>query len=112
MSKRSSSKYLQAVHAALKKHRDSLGKTTSPHHYANEVGLIRFALTGNFKCELDLKSLSRVQQHLFRRVTCLNISLINTYVDFKLRKKECRELVLKAQSNTRTKKSAKPSQSL
>ena len=112
MSKRSPSKYLQTVHAALKKHRDSLGKTTSPFHYANEVGLIRFALTGNFKYELDLKSLSRFQQHLFRRVTCLNIELINTYVDFKIRKKACRELVLKAQSKMRTKKLANPSQSL
>ena len=111
MRKRSSPKNLQSVHAALKKHRDSLGKTTSPHHYSNEVGLIRFALTGNFKCKLDLNSLKRVEQHQFRRVVCLNIELINTYVDFKLRKEACRDLVLKAQSKARSQNSAKPSQS-
>ena len=111
MSKRSSPKNLQAVHAALKKQRDSLGKTTKPYHYSNKVGLIRFALIGDFKYQLDLKSLTRTQQHLFRRVNCLNIELINTYVDFKLRKEACRDLVLKAQLKTEMQKSAKQSQS-
>jgi hypothetical protein len=111
MSNHSSPKNLQAVQAALKNLRDSLGKTTRPYHYSNEVGLIRFALTGDFNCQLDLKSLTRTQQQLLRRVICLNIKLINTYVDFKLRKETCRNLVLKAQSKPGKQKSAKQSQS-
>jgi len=111
MSNRSSAKNIQAVHAALKNLRDSLGKLTQPHHYSNEVGLIRFALTGDFNCQLNLKSLTRTQQQLLRRVICLNIKLINTNVDFKLRKEACRDLVLKAQSKTEMQQSAKQSQS-
>ena len=36
-----------SMQAALKAHRDSLGKQTEQRHYINEVGLVRFALTGN-----------------------------------------------------------------
>jgi len=111
MSNRLSPKNLQAVQAALKTQRDSLGKTTRPYHYSNEVGLIRFALTGDFNCQLDLKSLTRTQQQILRRVICLNIKLINTYVDFKLRKEDCRELVLKAQSRPGIQKPKKQPQS-
>lgn len=94
------------VQTALKQHREILGKRTESHHYSNEMGLIRYAMTGNFKFQLDLKSLSSTEELLLQHVLFLNIELIKTNVDFKLRKKSCRDVVLKAKSQPTAKTSA------
>jgi hypothetical protein len=89
-----------AVQKALKETRDSIGKETYPCHYMNEVGLIRYAITGNFKTHFDLKNLNCEQRLIARRVICLNRRLIRLHVRYKDRKQACREFVLKHQAQT------------
>jgi len=84
-----------SMQAALKARRDSLGKQTEPRHYINEVGLVRFALTGNFKAEYDLANPPARRTRITRRVICMNSRLITAHVAFNQRKQACRELVLK-----------------
>lgn len=91
---------LSAMQAALKDHRRGLGKETNPCHYMNEIGLIRYAMTGNFKTHFDLKNLNGKQRWIARRIICLNRRLIRLHVRFKDRKKACREFVLKHQTKT------------
>lgn len=89
---------ISSVHRALKQQRDSDGKETNPCNYMNEVGLIRYAMTGNFKTHFDLKNLDVKQRWIARRVICLNRRLIRLHVRFKDRKQACREFVLKHQA--------------
>jgi len=81
--------------AALKAHRDSLGKQTEPRHYINEVSLLRFALTGNSRADYDLANPLAGRKRIARRVICTNTRLVSEHVAFHLRKLACRELVLK-----------------
>uniref|UniRef100_UPI004048B25F hypothetical protein n=1 Tax=Limnohabitans sp. TaxID=1907725 RepID=UPI004048B25F len=89
-----------SVQTALKQQRESIGKDTHPCHYMNEIGLIRYAMTGNFKTHFDLKNLNGRQRWIGRRVICLNRRLIRLHVRFKDRKQACREFVLKHQAKT------------
>ena len=91
---------LKPMQDALKVHRDSIGKMTKPHHYANEIRLIRYAMTGSSKTHIDFVSLSREESHVLRRVICLNRRLIKLHVDYKQRREACRQLALKLQSKT------------
>ncbi len=85
-----------AMQAALKDHRRSLGKETLPHHYANEVRLINFAVTGNsLGCYRNLP-MTRELTSAIRLVVCRNIKLIKLDVSYTDRKKSCRDLFLKA----------------
>ena len=89
---------LSAMQAALKDHRHGLGKDTKPYHYANEVRLIKFAITGDsFGCYSNL-SITRKLSRTIRRVVCLNSRLIKLHVQYQDRKKSCRDLFLKATS--------------
>jgi len=90
----------ESMQAALKAHRDSLGKQTEPHHYSNEVGLLRFALTGNSKAQCDLTNPPVARKQITRRVICTNRRLITEHVAFQLRKQACRELVLKYEAQS------------
>lgn len=83
-----------SVQTSLKHYRDSLGKETKRHHYANEIRLIRFAITGSCKSDLDINNPSREQLPALRDVIRLNRQLIESHIDYKLRKQICRELVL------------------
>ena len=87
-----------SVQTALKQQRDSIGKETNPCHYMNEIGLIRYAMTGNFKSPFVLNSLKGKEKWIARRVICLNRRLIRLHVRFKDRKDACREFVLKSQT--------------
>jgi len=93
---------ISSVQKALKESRESIGKETKPHHYVNEVNLIRYAMIGENKTPLDLKNLSRAQMPVLRRVICLNRLLILSHVDYKLRKQDCRELVIKHEQKSHT----------
>jgi hypothetical protein len=88
----------ESVHAALKDYRDSIGKETKPYHYSNEISLMRHAFTGDAKLPFDFKAASRDELKMIRRVVCLNRRLIKMHVDYKQRKKACRQLVLKLRS--------------
>ena len=89
---------LSAMQAALKDHRHGLGKDTKQYHYANEVRLINFAVTGNsFGCYRN-SSITRKLSRTIRRVVCLNSRLIKLHVQYQDRKKSCRDLLLKATS--------------
>lgn len=89
---------LSAMQATLKAYRQSFGKDTKPHHYANEVRLINFAVTGNsFGCYRN-SSITRKLSRAIRRVVCLNMRLIKLHVQYPDRKKSCRDLFLKATS--------------
>ena len=89
---------LTAMQAALKDHRHGLGKDTKPYHYANEVRLIKFAVTGNSHgCYRNLTT-SRELTSAIRRVVCRNSRLIKLHVPYPDRKKSCRDLFLKATS--------------
>ncbi len=88
---------LSVMQTALKQQRESTGKETKPCHYMNEVGLIRYAVTGNFKAHFDLKNLNCAQRLIARRVICLNRQLIRLHVGFNDRKQACREFFLKYQ---------------
>jgi hypothetical protein len=90
---------ISSVQTALKNYRDSIGKETNPYHFINEIRLIRYALTGDGRRHCDFNNLHREQQHVLRRVICLNRRLIKLHVDYKLRKHACRYLVLKHMSN-------------
>ena len=89
---------IASVQAALKLQRDSLGKETKPHHYINEVRLLRYALSGDAKTPFHLKSMTGIENWLARRVICYNRRLIRAHVSYKLRKQACRQLVMKYDS--------------
>jgi len=89
-----------SVQKALKEIRDSTGKEINPCHYMNVIGLVRYAITGNFKTHFDLKNLNGKLRWIARRVICLNRRLIRLHVRFKDRKQACREFVLKHQTKT------------
>jgi hypothetical protein len=91
---------IASVQTALKEHRYSLGKETSPFHYINEIRLIYFAVVGNFNPPCDLKSLPRGKMHVARRVICLNRRLIKLHVSFEDRKQACRDLVLRYEAKS------------
>lgn len=91
---------LSVMQTALKQQRESIGKETSPCHYMNEIGLVRYAITGNFKTHFDLKNLNGKLRWIALRVICLNRRLIRLHVRFKDRKQACREFVLKHQTKT------------
>lgn len=89
---------LSVMQTALKEYRHSIGKETQPHHYANEVRLINFAVTGNTKgCYRNL-AITREMSKAIRRVVCQNIKLIRLHLAHKERKKSCRDIFLKATS--------------
>lgn len=89
---------LSAMQAALKDSRHGEGKDTKPYHYANEVRLINFAVTGNsFGCYRN-QTINRKLSKTIRRVVCLNSRLIKLHVQYKDRKQSCRGLFLKATS--------------
>jgi hypothetical protein len=91
---------ISLVQTALKNYHDRIGKETMPHHYINEVRLIRYAMTGDFKTAFDFINLSGEQQRVLRRIICMNCRLIKSHVDYKLRKQACRELVIKQSEKT------------
>jgi len=84
-----------SMQAALKVYRDSLGKRTEQRHYINEVGLLRYALTGNSRAVCDLANPPVGRKRITRHIICINTSLIGAGVTFDQRKKICREIVLK-----------------
>ena len=87
---------LSVMQTALKDHRQSIGKETERHHYANEVGLINFAITGNRKgCIRELNSSHQLLKTI-RRVVCENIKLIKLHVTYEDRKQSCRNLFLQS----------------
>lgn len=91
-----------SVQAALKKHRDSIGKETKQHHYINEQRLIKYAMTGDSKQAYDLSNPPREHLTTLRRVICMNRRLIGMHVPYALRKQACRDFVLKQLTVTRT----------
>lgn len=93
---------LSIMQTALKKHRDSLGKETKPHHYINELHLIKFAMTGDSKQAYDLSNPPREHLTTLRRVICMNRRLIGLHVPYALRKQACRDFVLKKLTVTHT----------
>ena len=94
--KRSTSPFnCASMQAALKAYRDSLGKETKPHHYSNEIGLLRFALTGNAKDTCNFANPPNGHKRITRRVICMNTRLIEAHVPYEQRKKDCRAFVLK-----------------
>jgi hypothetical protein len=93
---------ISSVQTALKKHRDSLGKETKPHHYVNEVNLIEFAMTGDSKQKYDLSNPPREHLTTLRRVICMSRRLIGLHVDYAQRKQSCRDFAFKKLTTTRT----------
>lgn len=87
---------LSVMQTALKDHRKSIGKETERHHYANEVGLINFAITGNRKSCIRELSISQQLLKTIRRIVCENIKLINLHVAYEDRKKFCRNMFLQS----------------
>ncbi len=87
---------LSVMQTALKEHRQSIGKETGRHHYANEVGLINFAITGKHKGCIRELNISRQLLKTIRRVVCENIKLIKLHVTYEDRKKSCRNLFLQS----------------
>ena len=69
-----------SVQTALKKYRDSLGKETKPHHFINELRLIKYAMTGDNKQAYDLSNPPREHLTTLRRVICMNRRLIGLHV--------------------------------
>jgi hypothetical protein len=88
------------MQAALKARRDSLGKETKPHHYINEVGLVRHAMTGNSRADYDLANPPVGRKRITRRIICLNTSLIAAGVAYEQRKKICRAIALKYEAKS------------
>ena len=82
------------VHDELKSCRAKIGKDTKPHHYGNEVKLMRFALTGNCKGKFDFAKVKPEEECLLSDLIGLNIELIQRNAPFSDRKKKCREFVL------------------
>ena len=93
---------ISSVQTALKNYRNSLGKETKPHHYINELRLIRFAMTGDSKHSYDLSNPPREQLSMLRRVICMNRRLIGLHVDYAQRKHSCRDFAFKKLTTTRT----------
>lgn len=91
---------LSAMHRVLKHQRNSIGKETKPHHYKNEICLVRYALTGNCKSYIDLKNLAGKQRWIASRAICYNRRLILIDASYQVRKQACRDLALKLQSQT------------
>ena len=89
-----------SMQAALKAHRDSLGKQTEPRHYINEVGLLRCALTGNSRADYDLANPPIGRKRITRHIICINTSLIAAGVAFDQRKRICREIALKYEAQS------------
>lgn len=87
---------LSIMQTALKDHRQSISKETGRHHYANEVGLINFAITGKHKGCIRELNISRQLLKTIRRVVCENIKLIKLHVTYEDRKKFCRNLFLQS----------------
>jgi len=85
---------LSVMQTTLKDHRQSIGKETGRHHYANEVGLINFAITGKHKSCIRELNISRKLLKVIERIVCENIKLIKLHVTYKDRKKYCRNLFL------------------
>ena len=100
MKRKASPSNCALMQAALKACRDSLGKPTARHHYTNEVGLLRFALTGNPRSDYDLTNPPAGRKRITRCVICTNTRLITDHVTFQLRKQACRELVLKHEAQS------------
>ena len=89
---------LSAMQTTLRDYRKSLGKETQPHHYMNEVSLIKFAVTGSCQgCYRNLNTTRKLSRTI-RRVVCLNMRLIKQHVQYQDRKKSCRDFFLKATS--------------
>ena len=88
------------MQAALKAHRDSLGKQTEQRHYINEVGLLRFALTGTSRAGYDLANPPVRRKRITRHVICINTSFIAAGIAFHQRKRVCREIVLKYEAQS------------
>ena len=89
-----------SVQTALKKYRDSLGKETKPHHYINELRLIKFAMTGDANQTYDLSNPPREHLTTLSRVICINRRLIGMHVAYAQRKQACRDFVLKKLTET------------
>ena len=89
-----------SMQAALKAHRDSLGKLTDQRHYINEVGLVRHALTGNSRADYDLANPPIGRKRITRHIICLNTSLIAAGVAYEQRKRICREIALKYEAQS------------
>lgn len=89
-----------SMQAALKVHRDSLGKQTEQRHYINEVGLVRFAMTGNSRADYDFANPPIGRKRITRHIICLNTSLIAAGVEFEKRKQICRDVALKYQAQS------------
>ena len=87
-----------SVQAELKAQRDSLGKVTKPVHYKNEIGLMRFALTGDCNTKCNFADPPPERSRLTRQVICLNRRLISRHVSFGNRKQACRDFVVKQQA--------------
>ena len=88
-----------SVQAELKAHRDGLGKVTKPIHYKNEIGLMRFALTGDCNTKCNFADPPAERSRVTRQVICLNRRLIRRNVSFGNRKQACRDFVVKQQAN-------------
>lgn len=88
-----------SVQAELKAHRDGLGKVTKPVHYKNEIGLMRFALTGDCNTKCNFADPPAERSRVTRQVICLNRRLIRRNVSFGNRKQACRDFVVKQQAN-------------
>jgi len=89
-----------SVQTALKKSRDSRGKETKPHHYVNEIRLIRYAMTGSCKMPFDLKNLPAEQIPVLHRIIRLSRRFIKLHVEYKQRKLACREAALKYETKS------------
>lgn len=89
-----------SMQAALKAHRDSLGKQTEQRHYINEVGLVRFALTGKSRADYDIANPPVGCKRITRHIICLNTSLIAAGVEFEKRKQICRDMALKYEAQS------------
>lgn len=89
---------LSAMQTALKEQRQSIGKETLSHHYANEVRLINNAVTGNSQCCYRDLPITRELSRAIRQVVCQNIKLIRLHVAYQERKESCRDVFLKATS--------------
>ncbi len=72
-----------------------MGKETKPHHYANEIRLIRYAMTGSFELPFDFKNPPVEKIPMLNRVIRLSRRFIELHVEYKQRKLACREAALK-----------------
>ncbi len=91
---------LSSMQSELKHRRNSVGKETKPHHYKNEIFLVRYALAGNCKSYIDLQNLDGKQRWIASRAICYNRRLIRIDASYQVRKQACRDLALKLQSQT------------